>query len=196
MLAERFEEVLCSGTRAEPALATGLALVVERMEKFVLLLRRQFGESGFALKHFRDSGLQFRQTFAIGFLIVDAKRGKSAVDKINHASFVRPGCVIAGDDTRRDGVNLLGFVRGEKCKFGRRCRFGGLVRVRGSSQKGRPMGGGPNRGDPRDASRQKMTAADGFIHFGSPLDNFSDCKLHGPERQAIRNMFSSQFDCH
>src|SRR5262245_20307093 len=44
---------------------------------------------------------------------------------------------------------------------------------------------------PCDKKRRRLT--DSFI-VGSPQSGFSDCKLHGLQRQAIRNEFSCQID--
>src|SRR5437867_10010433 len=45
---------------------------------------------------------------------------------------------------------------------------------------------------PRDRKRRRVTHS--FIS-GSPHSNFSDCKLHGSQRQAIRSELSCQIDC-
>src|SRR5213082_2599520 len=44
------------------------------------------------------------------------------------------------------------FFTPEELKFGRRCRFSGLVRVSGGGKQGRPMCRGPNGGESCDAS--------------------------------------------
>ena len=69
-----------------------------------------------------------------------------------------------GDDPRRDGVDFGGFFGREELEFRRRGRFGGLVRVLGSSDDGGPVSGKPDGGDGGTAAREEIATTEIFDH--------------------------------
>ena len=64
------------------------------------------GKSSDAGKKFADALLQFRQAFAIGFLIVGGKGDQGAIDEIDDAGFACAGSAVAGNNAGGKGLRL------------------------------------------------------------------------------------------
>jgi len=138
MLAQRIKKIL--RTRPCPECSPGSSgAFIKRMQNVVLLLRRQAGKFSNAGKHFAHSRMQFRQTLAVRFLVLGAKRYQAAVDEINDTGFACSGSVVRRNDPRGDGLDLDRLLRREKLKFWRRCCLRGVVRVRCGGQQSRPI---------------------------------------------------------
>lgn len=89
--------------------------------------------------------LNFRYTFAVGFLILGGERHQRAINEVHDTSFPSARCTIARYNTRSDRFHFFRFGRSQKFKFlrVRRCRR--FVGVFCRCENRGPTGRGPGR---------------------------------------------------
>src|SRR5437879_2158768 len=129
MLAQRVKKILRTRPCAECSPASGGAFI-KGTQDLVLLFRRQAGKSGNAGKHLAHSRMQLRQTFAVPFLVLSAKRDQAAVDEINDTGFPRSWSFVRRNDPGGDGLNLGRLLGREKPIFWRYRRLRSVMRLR------------------------------------------------------------------